>query len=101
MLTKVFPCGWPVRFEDIYDQSKIGKMETYTKIKGIKVKGEMDFPLSACPLHIQQFRCMFRLKHKANPCLPKKLSITNKAIKSHEDLINPVLTLCDVAYCLS
>lgn len=96
MLTKTFPCGWPVRFEGIYDTNKIGKMQMYVKTKGTKVKGEIDFPLSECPLHIQQFRCMFRLKDNAIPCLAKKLSITNKVVISHEDLINPVLTLCDV-----
>lgn len=96
MLNKTFPCGFPVTFDGIYDANKIGKMQVSYKLKGMELKSEIDTPLSQCPLHIQKFKCAFKLKDKAIPCLPKKLSLTNKAVITHEDLIDPVLTLCDV-----
>lgn len=101
MLTKTFPYGNTVYFDGAYNTNGKGKEVSYKNMRQedktyIKVRMEREVNLADYPLYIQKFECAFRLKTGCIPTLPKKLSIRNKAIETHEDLIVPILQLCDV-----
>lgn len=48
------------------------------------------------PLYIQRLKCKFKAKAGEIPSLPKKLSIYNKAVTSHDDLIHDTLLLTNI-----
>ena len=50
------------------------------------------------PLYFQKFRAKFTLKEKHIPCLAKKLSFFNKAIKSDKDLRNKEIILTNIDF---